>query len=432
MVGLPITGRVAIVDDQIDQAKPLMQELSKRRIPFTYYDGLSEHLPEEAICNNIRVVFLDINLIDNRSHQVKELYSTVYANINRIVSENNFPYILVCWSRNEQEYNEIKKLLEQDLPNKKSIVSIPLVKSDFFKLDGSPTSDCNDKISNLFNDIEKQLSGHTTFQNLLTWENHIHNATNKALSESLSTINQDWDKSADWIFTKWGTAFAGKKFNSHSNQEKVIASYRTLNHFLHETIEEEIENTDPTVSFVVENDSDVSLAKFNEKLLFSFVQTKSKESGRIVITPEDYSEFKEILNYAINGDDQELRNRLKDISDPQQIKRTRNQYYKENRNAIRQTWDIFKLVINPVCDFAQDKVKRSRIIPGIFIEKKYRDLVNDKTDALYISPTFHYSKKDSEYFFMLDFRYFTSEKDDDGESMLKLVTTHPYPISKAA
>jgi hypothetical protein len=73
-----------------------------------------------------------------------------------------------------------------------------------------------------------------------------------------------------------------------------------------------------------------------------------------------------------------------------------------------------------VCDFAQDKVKRNRVIPGIFIEKKYRDLVNDKTDALYVSPSFYYSKKKSEYFFILDFRYFASEKDDNGESNIKL------------
>jgi hypothetical protein len=326
MIGLPITGRVAIIDDQIDQAKPLMQELSKRCIPFTYYDGLPEHLPEESICSNeIRVLFLDINLIDNKVHQVKELYSAVHANINRIVSENNFPYVLVCWSRNEQEYNEIKEKLEQDLPNKKSIISIPLVKSDFFELDGNPTKDCDDKVNELFNNIENFMSSHTAFRNLLIWENHIHNAANKALSEALSIINQDWDKSANWIFTKWGMAFAGKIFHSHSDQEKVIAAYRTLNHFLHETIEEEIENTDSTVSFVVENNTNnLSLAKFNEKLLFSFVQTKSKESGRIVITPEDYSEFNEMLNYAVNKENKELSDILQRTSFDKEKKRKNN------------------------------------------------------------------------------------------------------------
>jgi hypothetical protein len=422
MTGLPINGRVAIIDDQIDQAKPLMQELSKRRIPFTYYDGRSENIPEDAICaNEIRVLFLDINLIDNQVHSVKELYATVHANIDRIISENNFPYILICWSRHEKEYNEIKDKLEKDLPNKKSIASISLVKSDFFALDGNKTSNYDDKINQLFDVIETLMSKHITFQNLLIWENHIHIATNKALSESVSIINQDWNKSADWIFTKWGMAFAGKNFDSQSDKEKVIAAYRTLNHFLHETIEEEIEKTDSTVKFAVEKDSDLSLSKFNEKLLFSFVQTKSKESGRIVITPEDYSEFKETLNYAINGEDQELRNKLQGIGDdPNKIKTIKNKYYKEKRQAIRNDWDIFKLVINPVCDFVQNKLKRNRVIPGIFIKKEYRELINDKTDALYVSPNFHYSKKNSEYFFILDFRYFTSEKEDNGESRLKL------------
>lgn len=31
-----------------------------------------------------------------------------------------------------------------------------------------------------------------------------------------------------------------------------------------------------------------------------------------------------------------------------------------------------------------------------------------------------YTKKQNEYFFILDFRYFTSEKEDEGESCIKL------------
>ena len=42
------------------------------------------------------------------------------------------------------------------------------------------------------------------------------------------------------------------------------------------------------------------------------------------------------------------------------------------------------------------------------------------SDALFISPSFYYRKKEADYFFILDFRYLTSEKSDIGESNMKI------------
>ncbi len=423
MKTLPINGRVAIIDDQLIQALPIMQELSKRKIPFTYYDGNPENLPEkEDRDNSLRVLFLDINLIDNSVHPVKMLYPVVHANIDRIISDDNFPYILICWSRNWAEYKEIIDKLYADLPNKRPIDSIQLIKTDFFSLDGERAETYEENIEGLFGKIATSLSNHVTFRNLLMWENHIHKATNNALSEGLSIIENDWDASANWIFTKWSSASAGKNYKSYSSLEKAKAAYHTLNHFLYENIENEIEkNIVSDIEFAEDKtEKDLSLARFNEKLLFSFVATKAKEAGRIVITPEDYSEFSEMLAFAITGENEELQRNLQNASSVEEKKKEKNRYYKTIRGQIRNDWDIFKLVINPVCDFAQNKVKRNRVIPGIFIKKQFRSLVNDKTDALYVSPIFYYTRKQSEYFFILDFRYFTSEKEDEGESSIKI------------
>lgn len=422
MKTLPINGRIVIIDDQINQARPIMQELSKRKIPFAYYDGNPENLPIQEEDNNLRVLFLDINLIDNAVHPVKMLYPVVYANVDRIVNTKNFPYILICWSRNWNEYNEIIERLYNDLPDKKPIASIQMTKSDFFSLDGEKTENYGQKIEGLFKQIADALTTHVTFKNLLMWENHIHKAIDNALSESLSIIENDWDASANWIFTKWSVASAGKNYKSYTPLERAKAAYHTLNHFLYENIEYEIEREIVSDIRFEEDKSDkkLSLAKFNEKLLFSFVSTRANESGRIVLTSEDYSEFKDMLSFAITGVDETLKEILRVIEPIDERQKERYKYYKTIREQIREDWDIFKLVINPVCDFAQNKVKRNRVIPGIFIKKQYLSLINNNTDSLYVSPVFYYTRKQSEYFFILDFRYFTSEKNDEGKSSLKL------------
>lgn len=424
---LPINGRVAIVDDILDQAQPLMQELSKRRIPFEYYDGKPENFPDEETCpNDIRIVFLDLNLIDNQFHQTKQLYPIIFSSLDRLIRKNNYPYLLICWTRTDGQYQEIADKINEDFKENLPIAILPLPKLEYFELSGDKTSLYDEKVNGLFENIKNIMYDHTAFRNLIAWENHIHNATDKALNESLSVIKKDWDSSADWIFQQWGIAFAGKcKFKDYKTPiEKLKASYQTLNRFLYENIEEEIENEiDPNSEFKegISNNG-ISLLKFNEKLLFSFYKTNSKEPGRIVMKDEEYSNYKDMLCYAINMNAEyaELKEELKNTSDLKEIKRIKNTFFSQKRNDIKNTWNLFKLVINPVCDYVQNKVKMSRVIPGIFIENKFRYLINDKTDALFVSPPFYYTEKDSEYFFILDFRYFTSEKEDGGESNLKL------------
>lgn len=421
---LPINGRIVIIDNSIKQALPLMKEFGKLRLSYSYYDGTPENLPQEGSSVDARLVFLDINLIDDSVHPVQQLYSMVYAVMNRLICQSNFPYMLVCWSRNTDEYNQIIEKLNHDLGNRKPICSIPLQKSDFFTLEGNPTEEFEEKIEKLFELIANALNPHTSFCNLLLWENHIHNAINYALKDGLSCINdKEWDETANWIFTKWGKAYSGKNFESLPEPEKLRAAFHTLNLFLHETIEEEIgSDADEDLHFSSDfNDRNIKISHFNERLIFTFCQTHPKEPGRIVITSEEYSDFKDILNFCFTPNPELIPESIKT-----QITRGENpcnslkKYYSNIRKNIRTDWDIFKLVINAPCDYAQKKVKMSKAIPGIFVKSEFRKWFNNSSDALFISPDFYYRLKDADYFFILDFRYLTSEKEDNGKSQVKL------------
>lgn len=421
---LPINGRIVIVDNNINQALPLMKEFGKLRLSYSYYDGSLDGLPEEGIDEDVRLVFLDINLIDDAVHPVKQLYSKVFGVMNKLIGTNTFPYMLVCWSRNNTEYEDIIKLLSEELGTRRPICSIPLNKLDFFTMTGEPTDDFEDKIQDLYKNISERLQQHASFCNILKWENHIHKAANKALQEGLACIaGKDWDATANWIFTKWGRAYSGKSFEQLTNKEKLISSFHTLNLFLHETMEEHIGlEDDETASFITDvEDKDVKLTHFNERLIFSYCQTHPNEPGRIVITPEEFSDFKDSLNFSFLPSDNLIPSeKLAEFEACQNPKREKGKYFSSIRQEIRKNWDIFKLVINAPCDYAQNKVKLSRAIPGYFIKSEYRKWFNNNSDALFISPDFYYRKKEDDYFFILDFRYLTSEKEDKGNSNLRL------------
>ena len=64
-MSLPINGRITIIDDQFDQALPIINVLSKNKQAYTYYSGDLQFLPnQDEVPNDIRLLFLDINLID--------------------------------------------------------------------------------------------------------------------------------------------------------------------------------------------------------------------------------------------------------------------------------------------------------------------------------------------------------------------------------
>ena len=94
---IPLNGRIAIVDDKIDQASPLMRVFAKNNIPYVYYEGTNpDYFPEKPE-NDIRILFLDLNLLDGRDNQPKEIRSTLFAAISHIISPNNYPYLLILF-----------------------------------------------------------------------------------------------------------------------------------------------------------------------------------------------------------------------------------------------------------------------------------------------------------------------------------------------
>lgn len=53
---LPKNGGIVIIDDQMEEALPLMNALSSKGVAYSYYDGQPRNYPKEPL-TNIRLVF---------------------------------------------------------------------------------------------------------------------------------------------------------------------------------------------------------------------------------------------------------------------------------------------------------------------------------------------------------------------------------------
>ena len=78
------------------------------------------------------------------------------------------------------------------------------------------------------------------------------------------------------------------------------------------------------------------------------------------------------------------------------------------KKEIKKSWVKLAVVVTPVCDFVQKENKiYDRIVKGLLIPSKYRNFIDEKSEAVYVLPiTINYNSK--EYILILDFRYFST------------------------
>ncbi len=74
---------------------------------------------------------------------------------------------------------------------------------------------------------------------------------------------------------------------------------------------------------------------------------------------------------------------------------------------ILETVVSIELNITPLCDYAQEKAKRYRILPGVMIKSGYREHLNFAPSYLYISDA-DFRIDNVDYLFLFDFRFLYS------------------------
>lgn len=414
-MSLPLNGRIAIIDNELDQALPLMKVFAKNQLPYVFYKGDdAAFLPDaNSRFNDIRLLFLDINLLNNRTASAKEVKSSLYSVIRAVISESNFPYSLIYWSRQEKEYaSVVEDLFNNELKDRRPINLIPFVKSDLFP----NFSDVEvENTIDLITEIEKIINVQHSYSYLLEWENTVHKAADKTLQEVFSSYHQfkDWTNNANFILEKLGNAYLGKHYNDNHPQDKIKASFISFNSVFKDTLEHDVyTSTIPNIQVLTYNTTEVEskVNAINEKLNISKDVKNISESGNIIVLKEADETFFGKMLFKIFSKFQlsnYLRQEQKDI-DEIELNKLANKESEKIKKEIKKVWVKLAIVVTPICDFAQkDNKIYDRIVKGLFIPSEYKNFIDDKSEAVYVLPiTINYNEK--EYVLILDFRYFST------------------------
>jgi hypothetical protein len=442
-MSFPINGRIAIIDDNINQARPLIEVLSSMQYPFTYYSGELKYLPsKEEFCNDIRVIFLDINLIDDSEHDEKTLRAKLVPVLSRIISPENYPYVIVYWSRHENHQKLIVDIFETDLNDRKPIGFLNENKLSYFNYDGTPAEEQEESVNQLFKKIDVLLKENPVFSYLLHWENIVHISADDTLEQIYSFTNSAnfWEHEANYIFNKLGKSYSGKYFDRSSPPEKINSSFQALNSVFLDTLEYET-NSKPAANPLELNPEIANhnaIISINKKLLLSIDTSELKYSGIVIRNnkADDKTEYSELINNLIFPS---IKNYIYENSgfDPyteigidqrKKLDALVKTELKQFKKGLLENYYPIILNVTPLCDFVQKKQKYDRLVKGFLIESVFKSNIDDKSEAIFISPDFLYNELS--YFLVLDFKYFFTDNVTENEDYTPIFRIRQQVLSE--
>ncbi|HEM3702533.1 TPA: hypothetical protein U1D11_001036 [Streptococcus suis] len=430
---LPNNGSIVIVDDKIEEARPLFSFLGKKNKSFKYFDGQRSSLPDDCEGDKeaVRLIFLDYNLLEGTTSSNTNS-SIIVSNLRRLISENNGPYYILLWSKEkgEQDSEEFEEGLKRYIGDKNYLLPSGIEYLD--KLDYFAYSESEKKYTfqegreqELEDKIFGIINGLALLEFFIKWESQVLLTSQKLVSKTTDIS----DNARDLAYHLAKVNLEQSTINL-PNEKLISAAYQSLNTvystYLNHKVEEiHLKNTE----FQNLNSITSTISKKGRVNSWLNINTLDNPShiGKVFCETGQFSDVNVINTNTASEKDflNKVQEKLKETS-----AQSNNYYFKE-----------IGLEISPECDFAQNKRNFYRIIPGVIISKELlkatRDDLGQKlkynvnedgtlkrwvgSKNILISPIFEYKYKDSDYvkkcdvYLILDLSQFKTVPIKDGE-----------------
>lgn len=385
------SGRVVIIDDHYKEAKPLMQMLGKKGVPYLYFDGSLDNLPVTQI-QGVRFIFLDIQLAGMESSSPKGKASSLVGIIKKIVPEGNGPFVIIFWTKHQEVIKAVMQSCKLE-----SIEPVAVLELEKIKCIREGIDYIADSLKECFKDVG-------AYQLYIEWENIINNSVKKQITELTDCFDKDGGlhEKTEFLFYKLSDSFNN---NCKNNLDKIKSLFYMLNRALISKLEEETNKTE--ISFLLPDYKSIPQEQF-EIHFNSTMGSKYKLHDKrynIRVEQSDSSKLKAACDFhkkitnIIGKKNIAKLNRYLLVNNNPSV--TGNVYIAENR-AIKEGLlnHIFKLekapsdatlckvLITPECDLAQNKTlllngeKVHRVIYGIMHKSSSRfSLMDQAKDA---------------------------------------------------
>ncbi|WP_110932638.1 hypothetical protein [Paenibacillus bouchesdurhonensis] len=439
--------KVLIIDDQIEEALPIMKALSTKGVYSLFWDGKVKNKPEVPL-NDVRLVILDMRFSTvTDSHTIN---STLFGYLISAISSDNGPYILCMWSKHNNEYlslfkEEIKKQSRVPQPylitslEKKDFINLV---DDIYKTTRNQLAATVSNISNpsieeeimeifetlplysehgevsidkLLMELDNRLSEMNALSTLLLWEKTVSQASNILVNNVavLSDTGYNWNKNILNIIQRLAIANAGKSLGSSiTTAGYVTNAFASLNQMLPDELWNQMQvleideqqfqyMSDPSITHSIDED-EYSISKINKFIVkkngrdhisFSKIEDVIQHNDKEIIESL-HNKYLHTLGFTnskllcqkIMQDDNKKPGKLYLVEDQQTMVDIVFNVF-GNTNLNMESIRLVKLDISSSCDYAQNKLKRQRILFGIKVPIAQFIKLNKKfPESLYSTP----------------------------------------------
>jgi hypothetical protein len=372
-MNIPENGRVVVIDDIIEEGLPLVISLAKQNIPVIYFSGKKEELPVKPL-TGIRVVFLDI-VLGTDGQSPKTQIAAASRIFKSIIDANNGPYLLIAWTKHDEHIDNIKNELSDRPPS----CFLDLEKSKCKNEDGSFS------LAKIEKKIRRELRKIKSFHLFTLWENILHQAAGETVNDfsSFYSIDDKWDRNISSVFFHLAKAYAGKKSETMIHREIVKNALLTLNGAFIDSVENRMKNNLITITSIDRSAIQPQIqARINNKLLlFLNKDIKGSQPGNIYRVTNRFGTKVDLTELFEDG---------------------KLSIYQEKDDLISKIRYVF-LEVSPVCDYAQDKLRVHRCLPGVVWPQDHCRKIKKKAEFIYTTPLFEIDGKLSKLVF--DLRY---------------------------
>lgn len=435
---LPNNGKVVIIDDKYAEVMHLMQALVKEKMPYLFFtDQGGDDLPiiNQPI-DSVRLVFLDLDLGIGGLGET-EMIRIVQGRLERILKKNT-PYVLVIWSNHEDRLaKELFREFDNGFKEYKPIANCSLDKSVISK------SSIN-IVETIRDNLKKCLEPLKSFNVFLVWESIVNESSGRLTDNILSLYppNKEWNDKTKFLLYKLAMAYSGKAVNSFPSEKQLRNALYTLTLTLTENIESSIDKVigDSFKDLVSNKEQKIEnfATTLNKLLLISDGNDDVTQPGNIFYPFDRIKQFRKDLDEklekqkkgishfteekhkeALGGIERNYRSeKQKNDEMEAKAKKMMNEitvaglnedaYSNDQlKNEILANTILIELNITPLCDYAQEKAKLFRILPGVLIWSSYRQYLNINPSYIYTTDAdFRIGGED--YLFLFDFRFLYS------------------------
>ncbi len=410
MIGLSST-RVVIIDDDVDEALPVIKALSKINIATAFFNGDPEDFPKEnQRLHGIRLAILDMDLVGGTADP-KSKAAALVNTLSKILSSDNGPYAVVAWTNHPELLNDFEDYIFSEISVPNPVISIMMKKAEARDKKGGFD------INVISEALENKLKTFSPLLILQAWEEQsilsaievINFLSQLAVPDENGDLNS-WRK-------LWRTRLlelmhviaheeAGKKLKDISSIRSVYNAFSPLH-------ADRLESNSGALS--------KKLDQFNDEILVANQQLSAEGCAKLNSMFHLAVDHLEKIGpgnvYLIDPNKKrpEWLPARKELFE--ELLKKENTLDPRDKRKIRQ----ILIEITPACDHAQNNIRLARLIPGFFVPEEIMKYFKKPEGFIYGFGPYYFEKiksTDNQLNLYLSARHFFTTSLENLDSLL--------------